>query len=221
MARHPSNGKPVNVDKCIELYHSGLSMNEVGRQLGHHHSVIKYHLIRNNVPIRPQSVSQRKNISSKEIAKLYKDGMSAVEIADEFGITYQCVYDRLAEYGMKIRSRKEQIKIMIQRGTYNIPKGPNHPNWNGGITIDNNGYRHININGKYIPEHRIVWEKKHGDIPDGWIVHHLNGNKLDNRIENLSAMPRKQHSPKLIIEPFRKRILELEYELDKLLKKRV
>ena len=220
MAKIPSHGKPVNVSECIRLYNLGFSMGKVGRLLNHSHSVIKYHLIRNGIVIRSQKESQRKPVKSETIADMYKVGMSAVEISKELGITYQCVYDRLAEIGIKTRNRRDQIKMMIKRGTYNICKGNKHKNWNGGITIDKWGYRHINVNGKYIPEHRYVWENANDKLEDDWIIHHLNGNKQDNRVDNLTAMPRKNHSPKKIIEPFRKRISELESEI-KLLKKRV
>ena len=33
--------------------------------------------------------------------------------------------------------------------------------------------------------HRLVWEAFFGPIPCGYQVHHINGNKCDNRIENL------------------------------------
>ena len=217
-------GKRVDVEKAIRLYKEGMSINEIGRVLGHHHSVIKYHIIRSDAVIRTQSEAQRKPIESSTIAEMYESGMSAVEIAKEFGITYQCVYDRLAETGIKTRNRREQIAKMMERGTYNVPKGEAHKNWRGGKT-NWNGYIGIKVEGKrkYIPEHRHVWEQHHGPLPKDWIVHHLNGIKDDNRIENLVAMPRKMHSPKSITEPFKQRIRELEkllYDLDKRLKKR-
>lgn len=220
MPSKPSHGKPVDVQKCLELYESGLSANEVGRRLGHHHGVIRYHLIRNGVNIRSYGESRRLKIPSEKIAEMYKTGMSAVEISKELDITYQCVYDRLSEVGVKTRNRKEQIAMMIKRGTYNVKKGKDHKNWNGGMSIDGNGYRNINTNGKYILEHKLVWEKENGKLSEGWIIHHMNGDKQDNRIENLTAMPRKNHSPKTIIEPFRQRIRYLEQEVKKL-KKRI
>ena len=33
--------------------------------------------------------------------------------------------------------------------------------------------------------HRYVWEQNFGKIPEGGVIHHINGNKFDNRIENL------------------------------------
>jgi len=45
-------------------------------------------------------------------------------------------------------------------------------------------------------EHRIIWEKHHGKIPDDHCIHHINGDKKDNRIENLECMSRKEHGAK-------------------------
>ena len=36
--------------------------------------------------------------------------------------------------------------------------------------------------------HRYVWEKEVGSIPNGFHVHHLNGDKSDNSIENLALI---------------------------------
>lgn len=41
--------------------------------------------------------------------------------------------------------------------------------------------------------HRVVWEETHGPLPRNWDIHHINGDKLDNRPENLQAMPRRVH----------------------------
>jgi hypothetical protein len=42
-------------------------------------------------------------------------------------------------------------------------------------------------------EHRRVWEQHNGPLPEGFVVHHINGNRKDNRIENLQAMRRTDH----------------------------
>lgn len=55
------------------------------------------------------------------------------------------------------------------------------------------GYRSFAVNGKRKREHRMVWETANGPIPDGYVIHHKNGDKLDNRLENLEMMTRAQH----------------------------
>lgn len=41
--------------------------------------------------------------------------------------------------------------------------------------------------------HRTVWEAHNGPVPAGYEVHHINGNRADNDIENLQLMPEGGH----------------------------
>ena len=38
-----------------------------------------------------------------------------------------------------------------------------------------------------------VWEENFGEVPSGFVVHHINKNSLDDRIENLTILSRKDH----------------------------
>jgi hypothetical protein len=60
-------------------------------------------------------------------------------------------------------------------------------------TISWNGYRILSVDGKRIAEHRQIWIDNFGEIPKGKIIHHKNGDKLDNRIENLELTSRNVH----------------------------
>lgn len=43
------------------------------------------------------------------------------------------------------------------------------------------------------PEHRVIWESAHGPIPEGYEIHHKNGDGRDNRLENLQMLTHKEH----------------------------
>jgi hypothetical protein len=73
-------------------------------------------------------------------------------------------------------------------------RGALNPNWKGGRTIASNGYvllrvgvdHHLADVRGYAYEHRVVAEHKVGRrLRKGEIVHHLNGDKTDNRQDNL------------------------------------
>ena len=63
------------------------------------------------------------------------------------------------------------------------------------------GYKRLSLgkdeNGKriFIDEHRLIMEKHLGrKLNKNEIVHHINGDKRDNRIENLQVMTLSEHS---------------------------
>lgn len=76
-------------------------------------------------------------------------------------------------------------------------KGSNAPWWKGGSTVNRNGYRIVVApddfpfrdmlgGGNRIREHRMVYALHIGrSLLETEVVHHINGDKLDNRIENL------------------------------------
>lgn len=70
------------------------------------------------------------------------------------------------------------------------------------IKPTSDGYRRIWV-GKDHPlastdgnafEHRIVLYNAGVAVPEGYDVHHRNGDKLDNRLENLEVLTRAEHA---------------------------
>ena len=97
-------------------------------------------------------------------------------------------------------------------------KGNKSPKWKGGKRLLQNGYIEVTLpqnhplrlKGKrYIAEHRLVIEtyiKRH--LSPSEFIHHLNGLKTDNRLENLAICTRQTHFE--FIKKLQQRIRELE-----------
>jgi len=109
----------------------------------------------------------------------------------------------IEEYGSE---KAAQIKQKLSQAL----SGENHPwygkkaelcpNWKGGKSKQKTGYikvyspNHPRADGKgYVFEHILVWMESY-PLPEGWDVHHINGIKDDNRLENLKSMPHAKHT---------------------------
>ncbi len=109
-------------------------------------------------------------------------------------------------------------------------RGENHPNWNGGQYCHGDGYIVVQVpmdspycvmadSRGYCLEHRLVVAKHIGRcLLDTEVVHHVNGDKVDNRIENLELLPNDaSHLPYIRLQ---QKVYKLEKEV-KLLKWRI
>lgn len=97
------------------------------------------------------------------------------------------------EYANNLRDLKgihTTHKIMREKAQEKINKGVKY--FNRSMSTD--GYWRI-----YVPlqgwkkEHIYLIEQKYGKIPEGYEIHHKDGDKLNNNIDNLELLPKKLH----------------------------
>lgn|SRR3990167_8481877 len=124
----------------------------------------------------------------KEICKLYllnnKNG--SVALGKKFNVTSNAIRLVLIRNNIQRRSRSECRK--------SLRLGNEIHNYKGG-NISPVGYKRIYIEGKITQEHRHILSQHLGRVLTiKEIVHHRNGNKLDNRLENLEIMTRSEHA---------------------------
>lgn len=55
-----------------------------------------------------------------------------------------------------------------------------------------NGYINVRVNGRMMKAHRVIYAYHHGYYPE--FVDHINGVRMDNRIENLRSCTRTQNA---------------------------
>lgn len=61
--------------------------------------------------------------------------------------------------------------------------------------LNSEGYVRIRLGGKEYRAHRVIWSICHNEeIPEGMLVDHIDGNKANNKIENLRLASRVQNN---------------------------
>lgn len=148
---------------------------------------------------------KRPDIKTEEVVALYKSGLDMTSLARHFNCR-------------RVTIRKRLIKAEVQIDYGRRLQGSGNPNWKGGRR-ETRGYiqvykpDHPRAIRSYIWEHQLIWEEYHKrPLLDGWVIHHLNGIKSDNRPRNLFAMPRKKHLSQQLLLEAQKRLREMEIE---------
>ena len=197
-----------------------LTIDQIAKKLGCSTTPVWRSLKRHGIQLKPsggQYTYMDKGITRKLLKHLYMDlKLTQGELEQRFKANSSTITRALKHFGIPIRTQSEVNKLSAQKRVWS--KTGHGRNWKGGQRLINNGYRvawlpnHPRANNGYVFEHILVWEKVHGKLPpQGWIVHHLNGIKTDNRPENLVAMPRGAHHS--LARPYKSRIRELETQL--------
>ena len=110
-------------------------------------------------------------------------------------------WSRDGQLGRKQSPKQISKRINTIRERYGERKMEKSVNWKGGRWKDTSGYIRIKMPNHpsadckgYVIEHRYVMEQKLGKILKRYEqVHHINGIRDDNRIENLEVVQREKH----------------------------
>jgi len=118
-----------------------------------------------------------KNITNK-MYKLYQQGYSLAQVGKSFGVSRQSVYERFARRKLKLRTIKPLPFIMFQGKKY---------------TRRPIGYYGCTNSGRHYL-HRDIWESVNGKIPKGYDIHHKDGDRTNNHIDNLELYSKSEHA---------------------------
>ena len=131
------------------------------------------------------------------------------EIGKILGVSKYSVSKNLKLNNIEVRpsgyqtghSVSQEVRDKISKGNKGKLKPRPKMQGMGSRFVDNNGYIRVYYpthphcdNGGNVREHVMLMEKKIGRLLEkDEVVHHINGNKQDNRIENLQLMTRSEH----------------------------
>lgn len=190
-------GKKVLKSLYIDQW---LSVYEIGKLLGCNASTVTRTLNAYRISMHASKI---KGMSYASIYDLYVSRQwSTMRIADYFGCNDETVRQALLRNNINLRSRSEagKIKLVSKEEKIRLKThfsklnlnvvGKGHPAWKGGRYTDKNGYVVVRRDKKNVREHRWIMEQHLGYKLNEWDeVHHVNGVKTDNRLENLEVIP--------------------------------
>lgn len=115
---------------------------------------------------------------TEKMYEMYLTGLSLEQVAVNFNVSRQAVYDRFKRKNLELRQKKFKPFIIVDGIKF---------------TINRDGYYESTITDRLML-HNYNWEKVNGKIPKGYELHHIDLNKLNNDVSNLQLVTPKEHT---------------------------
>lgn len=164
-------------------YESGETVDAIRADVGGSQDTIKRALRRSGATIRPNPAPREREGEVDVIRSMYEGGASQQRISLAIGRSQSFVYRAMKRHGIERRPMH--------------PGGARHSKWKGGEWPRSDGYVMTMVmdgdpaaamrdRAGYVLKHRLVMARHIGRaLSRHETVHHINGDKADNRIENL------------------------------------
>lgn len=86
--------------------------------------------------------------------------------------------------------RKEYVRSDGQRSKRKLVKN---------VANSSKGYCDVRLKGRVERYHRIVWELLNGDIPGGMQIDHIDGDRINNNVNNLRLVTNRENHQNQVI----------------------
>jgi predicted DNA-binding protein YlxM (UPF0122 family) len=152
-----------------------MTSTDIAKEFNVSYQTIINYLRKNSVSIRKSS---KKLFDDHLLSAAYLSGLSLKQVAEKYNTSEATVCNALKKNNIKARP---------------LPKGKDHPLWRGGKYHDADDYVVISNDGKRF--HRELMKTLIGrDVYHWECVHHIDGDKSNNNVNNLVIMPIREHT---------------------------